>query len=107
MEIQKLNTTPIYILMILGFLFCCLGGFGSIPTGIAFLLAEKQLKKASEQPEQYTNIKGMRKAKRVALIVLIINLLCLICVIVFLLNMDKVLDSVVDEVQSELRNFRH
>jgi len=81
MEKQKLNTTIIYVLSILGFLCCCIGGIGFIFAGIAFFIAHKKLKEAYATPENYENIEGMKTAKIIALVVLIINLLMVIRVI--------------------------
>ena len=73
MEKQKLNSTVIYILSILGFLCCCFFGLGIIPSGIAYFMANSKLKEASLAPENYDNFSGMNTAKTIALIVLIIN----------------------------------
>ena len=81
MEKQKLNTTLIYILSIVGFICCCILGVGIIPSGIAFFLSNKQLKEAYADPENYENIEAMKTAKIVALIVLIINVLIVIRVV--------------------------
>lgn len=69
---QKLNTTLVYILSIIGFLCCCLG-FGWILSLIGFLKANKDLKKANENPDNYENINAMKTAKTIALISLIIS----------------------------------
>jgi Trk-type K+ transport system membrane component len=81
MEQQKLNTTIVYILAILGFLCCCFGGIGFIFAGIAFFIAQSKLKEAYANPENYENIDGMKTAKTIALVVLIINLLYLVMTI--------------------------
>ena len=81
MEKQKLNSTIVYILTILGFLCCCIGGIGFIFAGIAFFIAHTKLKEAYSDPDNYDNISGMKTAKIVALVVLIINLLMVIRVI--------------------------
>ncbi len=73
MEKQKLNSTVIYILSILGFLCCCIGGLGIIPSGIAYFMANSKMKEASLAPENYDNFNGMKTAKMIALIVVIIN----------------------------------
>ncbi len=77
MEKQNLNSTLIYVLAILGFLCCCIGGIGIIPSGIAFFMAHSKLKPALSDPENYDNIAGMKTAKTIALVVLIINVLYL------------------------------
>ncbi len=75
MEKQKLNSTVIYILAILGFLCCCIGGIGIVPSGIAYFMANSKLKEASLAPENYDNINGMKTAKIIALIIVVINAL--------------------------------
>ncbi len=81
MEKQKLNSTLVYILSILGFLCCCLFGSGIVFAGIAFFIAHTKLKEAYADPENYDNIEGMKTAKIVALVVLVINLLMVLRVI--------------------------
>jgi uncharacterized membrane protein len=73
MEKQNLNSTLIYVLAVLGFLCCCVAGLGVIPAGIAFFMANSQLKPALANPENFNNIEGMKTAKTIALVVLIIN----------------------------------
>ena len=81
MERIKLNTTVIYILSIVGFLCCCVGGLGIIPSGIAFFMANGKFKEASLAPENYENLNAMKTAKMIALIVLIINAVYMIATI--------------------------
>ena len=81
MEKQKLNSTIVYILAILGFFFFFFGGIGFVFSGIAFFIAHSKLKEAYANPDNYDNIEGMKTAKIVALVVLIINLLYLARVI--------------------------
>ncbi|MCK7590450.1 hypothetical protein M0G43_07700 [Subsaxibacter sp. CAU 1640] len=78
MEKQKLNSTIVYVLSVLGFLCCCVMGIGVVPSGIAYFMANSKLKEASLAPENYDNIDGMKTAKTIALIVLIINALYLV-----------------------------
>ncbi len=69
---QKLKTTLVYILSIAGFLCCCLG-IGWIFSLIGFLKANSALKKAQQNPDDYSNINAMKSAKTVALISLVIS----------------------------------
>ncbi|WP_274475555.1 CCC motif membrane protein [Mangrovimonas aestuarii] len=78
MERQRLNPTIVYVLSILGFLCCCMGGLGFILSGIGWLIANSKLKEASANPDEYDNVQAMNTAKTVALVVTIINLLYLI-----------------------------
>jgi len=77
MEKQKLNSTVVYILSIVGFLCCCFGGLGVIPAGIAYFMANGKNKAAMANPELYENPSAMRTAKIVALVVVIINVIYL------------------------------
>ncbi|ALM21577.1 hypothetical protein JCM19294_1826 [Nonlabens tegetincola] len=70
---QKLNTTAVYILSIVGFLCCCAWGLGFVAALIAFIIANKELKKYNENPEAYSNGKAMKTAKTVALVSLIVS----------------------------------
>ena len=79
---KSLNTTVVYILSIFGLLCCCFGGLGFLLSGPAFLMANKKIKDAEINPEDYDYYEGsvsaMNTAKIVALVVLAINLLNLI-----------------------------
>jgi amino acid transporter len=95
MEKQKLNPTVVYILSVLGFLCCCIGGVGFIPSGIAFFMANSQLKKAAADPEGYEGMEGMNTAKIVALVVLIINVLYLLYTIynIYTIGWDQIMEQ--------------
>ena len=84
---KKLNPTLIYVLSILGFICCCLGGaFLSVP---AFIVAHKKVKDAELNPEDYEgDIKAMKTAKIVALISAIISSLILFRIIYVLATKD-------------------
>lgn len=69
---QKLNTTLVYILSIVGFLCCCINGIGVIPAGIGYYLANKGVKQYEANPEDYSNGNAMKTAKTVSLVVTII-----------------------------------
>lgn len=83
MEQQKLNSTIVYVLAILGLLCCCFGGIGFILAGIAFFIANSKLNAAKLNPENYepASVKAMNTAKIVALVILLINLLYLVMTI--------------------------
>ncbi|MBT4915722.1 MAG: hypothetical protein HON66_02750 [Formosa sp.] len=75
---KQLNTTLTYVLSIIGLLCCCIGGFGFLLSGPAFLIAHNKIKDAKQNPDDYEgNFNAMNTAKIVALIILIINLLYL------------------------------
>ena len=84
---KKLNPTLIYVLSILGFICCCLGGAVlSIP---AYFIAHKKIKDAELNPDDYEgDLKSMKTAKIVALISTIISSLVLIRVIYILTTND-------------------
>lgn len=97
---KSLNTTLIYILSILGLLCCCFGGLGFLLSGPAYLMANKKLKDAQLNPDDYEgNINAMETAKTVALIVLIINVLYLLYTIYSIATGDF------SEVQEEWRKM--
>ncbi len=95
MEKQKLNPTVVYILSVLGFLCCCIGGVGFIPSGIAYFMANSQLQKAAADPESYEGMEGMNTAKIVALVVLIINVLYLVYSIynIYTVGWDQIMEQ--------------
>ena len=86
---KSLNTTLVYLLSIIGLLCCCFGGLGILLSGPAYLIANKKVKDAQLNPEDYEgSLNAMQTAKTVALIVLIINLLHLIWVVYSLATGD-------------------
>ncbi|MBE9490685.1 MAG: hypothetical protein IMY67_10360 [Bacteroidetes bacterium] len=103
---EQLNPTLVYILSILGFLCCCLGGLGFIPSGIAFFIAQSKLKLVKENPENYENIKSMDTAKIVALVVLIINLLMVIRIVYVIstIGWDELLEQSRDMMEQMQQN---
>jgi uncharacterized membrane protein len=104
LEKQKLNTTLIYVLSILGFLCCCVFGLGIIPSGIAFFISNKQLKEAYADHENYENIEAMKTAKVVALVVLIINILMVLRIIYVLSTVGY--DGIMEQFNEALEQAR-
>ena len=84
---KQLNPTVIYILSILGFICCCLGGaIFSIP---AYIIAHNKVKDAELNPDDYEgDLKAMKTAKTVALVSAIISSLMLIRIIYVLATND-------------------
>jgi hypothetical protein len=71
---KNLNTTLIYVLSIIGLLCCCFGGLGILLSGPALFIANKKIKDAELNPDDYEgDLKAMKTAKTVALIITIIN----------------------------------
>lgn len=98
---KKLNPTLIYVLSILGFLCCCIGGAVlSIP---AYFIAHKKVKDAEMNPDDYEgDIKAMKTAKIVALISAILSTIMLIRVIYVLSTNDwDELQEVIQEAMEQ------
>ena len=83
MEQQKLNPTIVYVLAIIGLLCCCIGGSGVLLAAPAFLIAQSNLKRVSQSPDDYdqSSVSAMNTAKIVALVILIINVIYLVMTI--------------------------
>lgn len=75
MEQKKLpNSRLIYVLGILSCLFFWFGGLAIIFALIAFVLARKSETLFSAMPNDYNNIKKIKKGKIIAIIGIILNL---------------------------------
>jgi uncharacterized membrane protein len=83
---QKLNTTLVYILSVVGLLCCCVYGLGTVAAIIAIVVASKELKKYNANPEQFVNGPAMKTAKTVAIVSLIVSLIGLALVIYASMN---------------------
>ncbi len=72
---KKLNITLIYVLSSLSLLCCCFAGIGIILAIPSFLIANKKLKEAELNPEEFEadDIKAMNTAKTFAMVALGIN----------------------------------
>ena len=78
---KQLNTTLIYVLSIIGLLCCCLGGLGVFLSAPAYYIANKKIKDAELNSDDYEgNLSAMKTAKTVALVVTVI------CAITLLYN---------------------
>lgn len=84
---KQLNPTLTYVLSIVGFLCCWLGGaIFSVP---AYFMAAKKVKDAELNPDDYEgDLKAMKTAKLIAMISAIIGVLMLIRIIYLLVTMD-------------------
>jgi hypothetical protein len=87
---QKLNTTAVYILSVVGILCCCVYGLGTIAAIIALVIASKELKKYNESPELYTNGPAMKTAKTIAVVSLVVSLIGLALTIYAAMNQCEV-----------------
>ncbi|MEM9362749.1 MAG: CCC motif membrane protein [Bacteroidota bacterium] len=87
MEKQKLpNGVLSIVLGIFGFICCCTGIFGAIPSGVGFYLARKSEKLYRENPDGYDNYGQIKTAKIISLIGLILSLLLIIRWIFIIVN---------------------
>jgi len=87
---KRLNTTTIYVLSVISILCCCFAGLGIVLALPAFLMANKKIKEAELNPQDYDaeEIKGMKTAKTVAMVALIMNSAALLFVIYRLTTTD-------------------
>ncbi len=86
---KKLNPTTVYVLSIISFLCCCFLGIGTFLALPAYLIANKGIKGAELNPEEYEgDINAMKTARTVALVALIINGLYLLYSIYSLATTD-------------------
>lgn len=85
----------IFILAIIGLPLCCCLGIGFIPSGIAFILANTELKKCYETDVRYSNQDNIYTGKIIALIVLIINVLYILLIIyrISTVGMDELMEQ--------------
>ena len=83
---QKLNTTLVYILSIVGIMCCWVYGLGTVAAIIAIVIASKELKKYNANPEQFVNGPAMKTARTVSIVALFISFIGLALVIYAALN---------------------
>ncbi|MFI1743150.1 CCC motif membrane protein [Thalassobellus sediminis] len=100
---KQLNPTIVYVLSILGFICCCLGGaILSVP---AYIIAHNKVKDAQLNPDDYEgDIQAMKTAKIVALISAVISVLVLLRIIYVLATGDweefqSVIEQAIEEAQ--------
>jgi len=83
---QKLNTTLVIILSIIGIICCCVYGLGTITAIIAIIIANKELTKYKENPEEYSNGPAMKSARTFSIISLFISFIGLAFIIWVFMN---------------------
>jgi hypothetical protein len=83
---QKLNTTLVYILSVIGIICCCAYGLGTVAAIIAIVIASQELKKFNATPEAYSNGSAMKSARIFAIISLFISFIGLAFVIWAMVN---------------------
>lgn len=83
---QKLNTTPVYILSVIGIICCCVYGLGTITAIIAIVLANKELKKYKAEPDAYSNGSAIKNARTFSIVSLFISFIGLAFIIWVMIN---------------------
>ncbi|WP_138434488.1 CCC motif membrane protein [Winogradskyella algicola] len=78
---QKLNTTLVYILSVIGIICCCAYGLGTVTAIIAIVIANQELKKFNATPEAYSNGPAMKSARTFAIVSLFISFIGLAFII--------------------------
>lgn len=103
---KKLNTTLIYVLSSISLLCCCLAGLGILLALPSFLIANKKLKDAVLNPEEYDadEIKAMKTAKTFAMVALIINGLTFVYSAYDLATSD--FDKIKEDFQNALDQYK-
>ncbi|MFT6065159.1 MAG: ABC-type sulfate transport system permease component [Polaribacter sp.] len=103
---KKLNTTLIYVLSSISLLCCCFAGLGILLALPSFLIANKKLKDAVLNPEEYDadEIKAMKTAKTFAMVALIINGLTFVYSAYDLATSD--FDKIKEEFQNALDQYK-
>jgi len=103
---KKLNTTLIYVLSSISLLCCCFAGLGILLALPSFLIANKKLKDAVLNPEEYEadEIKGMKTAKTFAMVALVINGLTFVYSVYDLATSD--FDAIKEEFQNALDQYK-
>lgn len=103
---KKLNTTLIYVLSSISLVCCCFAGLGILLALPSFLIANKKIKDATLNPEEYDadDIKAMNTAKTFALVALIINGLTFVYSIYDLATSD--FEEIKQEFQKALDQYK-
>ena len=83
---QKLNTTLVYILSIIGIICCCAYGLGTISAIVAIIIATQELKKHNANPEEYSNGSAMKSARIFAIVSLFISFIGVAFIIWLIIN---------------------
>jgi len=97
----------IYILAIIGLPLCCCAGIGIIPAGIAYFIANNELKKCYERTEPYTNQNSIYTGKIIALVVLILNILLIIRVIyvINVIGWDELMEQSMEQTRIMMEQY--
>ncbi len=104
------NGTAVLVLGILSILTCCCGwGVGMVLGIVAIVLANKDLKLYSENPELYLNYKNLNTGKILAIIGLVLSSLTLIANIYFYTvvgeqGMKEMMENLQEKIKYEQEN---
>ena len=103
---KKLNTTLIYVLSSISLLCCCFAGLGILLALPSFLIANKKLKEAELNYQEYDaeEIKQMSNAKTFALVALVINGLNFLYNVYYFSTTDW--DSIMQQYQDALEQYQ-
>lgn len=103
---KKLNTTLIYVLSSFSLVCCICLGLGILLALPSFLIANKKLKEAQLQPDEYEfeDIKAINNARTFALIALSINGLYFIYSIYGLATLDW--DAFMLEFEEKMQQYQ-
>lgn len=103
---KKLNTTIIYVLSTISIVCCCFAGLGILFALPSFLIANKKMKEAELNPEDYEpeDITAMNNAKTFALVTLVINGLYFVYSIYSLATTDW--DVFMEQYQQTLEKYQ-
>ncbi len=104
MEQRKLpNATISLVLGIISFVCCCFGGIGGlILSGIALILANKDMKLYKQAPEEYSNYSQLKTARVIAIIGLILSIIAILWFTINIVAMggwDAYMDRVRDVME--------
>jgi hypothetical protein len=100
------NATAVLVLGILSILTCCCGfGVGMVLGIVAIVLANKDLKLYSENPELYLNYKNLNTGKILAIIGLVLSSLSLIANIYFRTVVgDQGMKDMMENLQEKIKH---
>lgn len=98
----------ILILAIIGLPLCCCAGIGIIPAGIAYFIANNELKKCYERTEPYSNQNNIYTGKIIALVVLILNALLIIRIIyvINVVGLDVIIEQSMEQTRQMMEQYQ-
>ncbi|MDO4228340.1 MAG: CCC motif membrane protein [Capnocytophaga sp.] len=85
---QKIETTTIIVLVVIGIVFSLCCAIGLIPAVIAVILVSNKMKAYQKNPSKYFGIENLKTAQILSYIALAINILVVIWIIYSLATTD-------------------